>query len=449
MAVRNPGAAKNCHQPPDFASKMHGQRWRMQSISFLSSTALVKVSASVWNLTVTGFDLSPKHEYLLSSALMLGFFAGAQGIALLPFWLGASIDSFDLSDSAGGWLGSVQLGTGALVSFAVALIIHRMDRRRLLRTGAAVSILGNACAIASLNADLLEFFYVGRAVAGLGDGVILATVCAAAAGTHNPIRMFALMNGAFAVIAGVFYLSSPPFIVSHGATAIFAFMMLMTLAAAAFSSCVPKHPTDSPGSAPAALAAPAGFAGISWLGLTMFGLFAVVTGGVWAYVERIGLHRIGLALDRIGVIIAIAAMLFVVGPYLADRIGMRFGHVVPLGAIFVAYGIVALAFTIAATPLLYVLAVIGHAVTCGYSTTFISALFAEMDASGRVAGASPAFNSIGNAMGPSTMGATAGLLPDYQNIGITALVLLSIVTPCFLMIGNHLDQRAIETSPAG
>ena len=360
-------------------------------------------------------------------ALVFGFYAGVQGIALLPFWMGIVIESFAVSERTAGGLATLQLGVLALASLLLSTAVHRVNRKRFIRFGIGLSIFGNILSICAFSTQSLTLLFFARAITGAGEGITVATISALAAGTSNPIRTFAYLNGSMAIIAGMVFLISPILVKYFAASGFFGVMLFAGLLAICLSRYIS-------GQAPIIQKTEVNwdFVPRAWLVLFLFGLFATVTGGVWAFAERVGTNSVDLTLQTVGIFMAIAAFAAPLGPVLANFIDTRFGRALPVACCVVLYMGVAFIFGNAVNKSMFLAGTIGHAVVAVFATTYLSAFFAYMDPSGRVAAASPAFNSVGNALGPTVMAFSLSYGTGYQALGWTAFILLSIV-----LLGLH------------
>ena len=376
-------------------------------------------------LNETGNGPGLQGSKALYIALIAGNCVASQSILLMPFLMGTGIDTFGLSEPQGGWLASTQLAAISVATLVVAPLVHRIDRRRVFICGLLLSILSNGISILSVSMGSVTVLFLSRALCGTGEGILIAMVFAVAAGTARPIKTFAAMNCGAAVFAALIYLTSPYLMLALGSSALFAMMLataLLSMPLARWVSVV----SSSKGQYPASTSS-RGYSRQAITALLMFGLFACVVGGTFAFAQRIGINSVGLGLERIGLIIGVAAILTISGPWLASLLGGRIGQSIPIISSVVIYAGVALCFAFADSQQMFIAAVLLHAVVAAFATTFLSAFLASLDASGRVAAAGPAFAGMGSAAGPSIMAFVIPLLPGYQAIGWVGLFLLLIV----------------------
>ena len=377
-----------------------------------------------------------KEPKIFLLALILGFYVGVQGIALLPFWMGIVVDNFDVNERTAGGLATLQLSILAVASLLLSSAVHRINRKSFIQLGIVLSVIGNILSICAFSIQSLTLLFYARAITGAGEGITVATISALAAGTANPIRTFAYLNGSMAIVAGIVFLTSPILVQYFAASGFFGVMMFAGFLAFIFSRYISEqttivHKTELDWNL-----------GLrSWIVLFLFGLFATVTGGVWAFAERVGTNSVSLSLQTIGIFIAIAAFAAPLGPVLANYIGTQYGRTLPVTCSVVLYAGVAFTFGFAINNPMFLIGTMGHAIVAVFATTYLSAYFAYLDPSGRVAAASPAFNSIGNALGPTVMAYSLSYGKGYQALSWTAFILLSIVLVGLIPILRQSDKE--------
>jgi predicted MFS family arabinose efflux permease len=139
-------------------------------------------------------------------------------------------------------------------------------------------------------------------------------------------------------------------------------------------------------------------------------LFAMLFGGhgvLWVYQERIG-HALGMSGPAIGIILGGGVLAGALGAALAGLINKRISHmsaqVIAFGgsiaaSLVVVYGQTGVAFTAAALVLMGV---------WFFGLTYLLALTAELDRTGRLTGLANASVFVGQALGPVAAAAVVG-----------------------------------------
>ena len=373
-------------------------------------------------------------------ALLPGYLTGMQGIALLPFCIGSIIDSFGVSESVAGGLATLQLGILAFVSLFLSSIIHQINRRWFLLIGIGISIIGNFLSIIAVITQSIVMLFIVRMLTGFGEGIVVATISAVAAGTLNPTRAFAYMNGYGVVIVGFVFLTSPALIENYGASGLFGIMMLIGIIAITSVGFVPLTKASKNSISKNNFKWNFGFK--PWICLFLLGLIAITTGGVWAFAERIGVQLVGLPLQSVGAMIALAAFITPIGPIIANILGNRFGRTLPVITGLALYILVAFIFTYTVNPTLFFIGVVGHSIVSVFLGTYLAGFFSFLDPSGRVVAASLSFTAVGNAIGPSIMACALVYGSGYEALAWTALFLLSLTIICFFPILWEVDKKA-------
>jgi predicted MFS family arabinose efflux permease len=375
------------------------------------------------------------------AALVVGTFVGMQGIAMLPLLTGVSIDAFDLSERSGGYLGTVQLGIAAISAFLISVRIHRLNHRRLYLISAAMACIGNVLSVVAVQPRSVALLFAARALEGAGEGILIGTVNAVAAGSEKPIRSFSIMNAGFALLAAGMYLLAPRFIEAYGASGLYAMMGGLAAAAMLLGLGVSVRAVDAANASDRLQVS--GFSQQGWYALIVYTLLMLVTNGTWAFVQRIGIGSAGLGTAQIGRIISVAAVLMITGPYLANLVGKRFGWVLPVVAASLAYMVVASAFATLDGEWGFAITVSCHAVVSSFAMTVMQSFLAELDATGRVVAASPAFMSLGNAVGPSAVAMALSYFRNYTGIACFAALMLSCSLLVFFLIVRSLPSQHI------
>ena len=123
--------------------------------------------------------------------ILLSSFAAVSGVGLLsyaalPFLIGATMVSLDLSEARVGLLYTLEFLAAALSSFIVAPRIGKIRRRNLALFAASLVILGN---LVSAWWCTYEFLLLLRPVTGIGAGLALACGNATIANARHPARI--------------------------------------------------------------------------------------------------------------------------------------------------------------------------------------------------------------------------------------------------------------------
>jgi len=364
------------------------------------------------------------------AALIAGMFVGMQSIALLPLLVGQSIAGFGLSEQQAGYLVAVQLGVGAISGFTLSLRLHRLDRRSSFTLGVALSIAGNLLSLAAARNGNILLLFLSRALAGLGEGMVLATVSAVAAGTAKPLRTFGIMNIGFGLLTSGAYLLTPRLIEAYGTVALFANMGCVGTVALFLIPAIPRYSSAVPAVQNGLFA---GFSARGWYALLGYTLFMLIAGGTWGFSQRVGAVSAQLDTVTLGKITSVAMILIFLGPYLANLLAERCGWGVSLCVACLTYMVVSITFATLATASAFAFGVGLHVVVSSFMSTIAPTYLARLDEQGCLAAAGSAFMPLGAAFGPSLLSLAMLYFPSYTAIGYVGVVLLSVSMLFFVL----------------
>lgn len=341
--------------------------------------------------------------------LVCAAIAGFAGLLFLPLWVNQVIVEYSISDAGGGYLAAAEFTAVAISALYVSARLHRLSGKRSITLGFAALAFGNLLPVVSATLPLLV---AGRIVAGLGAGVVLAYVHAAAAFTARPDRLYTIINFSIIVVGVAAYSAFVRLLLPWGSTAIF--LLMCALALICF--------------APAALAkaaiwtrgddrlVPAKGIEASCRGAVLGVLaFYIAEGTLWAYLIRLGAVA-GVSTADAGYLLSTTLALGLLGALLADAAAKRIGRALPLGMTLVCLSVVAWALGDGSSSLQYSAAVVTLNFAFVIAVICTSGLLAEFDPSGRLAAQIPMLRTIGNAAGP-WIGALILEFSGYKTLG--------------------------------
>lgn len=356
-------------------------------------------------------------------AMVLGNFVGLQGPILVPLWLGIASASFELGESTGGWLVTTELGAMAIASLFISTRMDKLNRRTVAWLGIILAVAGNLMAIYAFQNVSFSALFAARGIAGLGEGLIVASVNAAAAGTHNPTRTFALMSGAFIAIAALVFASAPFVVEMFGGAGVFGLMGAIGLVTALAIVALPSK-IKNIGTSESRLTTP--FNRRAILMLLGFAIANACFISVWTFVGQIGIQSFGLHLETVGSVLGLATLLGILGPLGANFMGLKLGKSPPVCVALGLYWLALLAFSFSNDSIVYISAVCGASIVVMFFITFMMTRFGELDVNGRVAAAAPAFQSLGNAIGPALGGSVIVLMTGWSGLALIGTLLLIV-----------------------
>ena len=176
-------------------------------------------------------------------------------------------------------------------------------------------------------------------------------------------------------------------------------------------------------------------------------IYFVGQGGVWAYLERIGIAD-GLAIKQVATGLSVSLILGVMGALTASFLNVRWGRILPLAFAIIAAILSVILLQWKITFLTFMLAVgiwnfannFGHPYLLGY--------MAAIDKSGRYVVISGAMQTGGMGLGP----AIAALLitgADYDNVlwfGLVCFILTLLLFMPIMILVRGVDKRPVADS---
>jgi len=354
----------------------------------------------------------------------LGFMMmiGVGTLQMQPVLGGALVDRWGLSLQQMGLLFGIELITMALGCGAAALVVNRYDRRLVCQFGLLLLAAGSVLSALHPAYDVL---CLSRAMAGAGGGIAQAVVYATSVHRRNRDQTYASMNIILLLWGAVSIGLAPVLMNASGVDAVFWSFPVMVLLALPMTRLIPRHAlADGSGHVPSS--APP-LTTRSVLLLLLFCLLFAGHGVLWVYQERIGVS-LGLAGPTIGAILGGSTLAGAAGAALAGFLGKRLGHrpaqmIGFAGSILAALGIV-----YGQTLLAYAGAAAMVMAFWFFGLTYLFALSAEIDASGRLTGLANAAVFVGQGLGPlaaaSIVGDGSFRMVGWLSAGIYAACLL-------------------------
>lgn len=359
---------------------------------------------------------------------------------VMPLWIGAIIDDYGLSRSVAGSIGAAEMAVVAIVSFALAIRVHRFKARPTVMVGLACLVCGNL--LAAFMTDPISLT-AARILVGCGKGIVVTISFSLAAGTSHPIRAFAVLNASYALFSTAFFLVMPSVIAASGASGCFAVLSAVSLASVLAMVRYPErrmHGTDMHRIS---------LRDIQGYGLLAFGALIVLWIGhnaVWTFVERIGL-RMDFTPAQVGQVLSVAAFITICGPSLARVIDTRFGHTQPVLAAISVKIVITLLLVYTTTQWMYAMLVPGFLLLALFMLPYFQGILSLADPAGRLAAAASAAMTMGSSLGSLLGGWTADTF-DYEGLGWMAAACFAIVIGIVAMITTRLGNPAAKTAPA-
>lgn len=320
---------------------------------------------------------------------------GLGTLQLQPVLGGALVDRTAITLGQMGMLFGIELIAMAVGCGAAALAMNRVDRR--VFCVAMLAVLAIASIGSALSTDYIPLSF-SRAVAGVAGGAIQAVVYATTAARTKKDQTFATINIALLMWGALTIGIVPVALQKFGIAAVYYSFAVMAIIALAGLRRIPRRAPD------VSSIRVTGSARLHFdtRVIALLALFTLLFGGhgvLWVYQERIG-HALGMSAQSIGIILGGGILAGALGAALAGAINQRISHMtaqlVAFGgsiaaSLVVVYGQSSAAFTVAAFALMAV---------WFFGLTYLFALTAELDPTGRLTGISNAAIFVGQGLGP-------------------------------------------------
>ncbi len=372
---------------------------------------------------------APPITRLQQAALIAVMVAALTEALTTAFNIGAILTRFEASAAGAGTVATAQGLCTALAALTGTRLITRFSARRLIGAGLVLVAAGHAL---SLLAQSIAVLAACQALGGLGTGLVICVVMATAARAPKPEMIYGLINASVGLSLSLLALTVPRLLMAGGFAAAYGFYALF---AAAALLCLPAIPDTrapdslSPGAPAAGLTGPrpaatsprASQAG--WIALIGMGIFYATISSMGAFIERIGVAA-QVPLPTIGFAFFVGGLLTIVGPIAAGLVGARFGSTRPLMVVGALMGLAAFGLALSGSTAGYLLCIPLWIVLPAVLTPSFLGGLAVIDRSGKLAGAQPAFATLGGSLGPMSAGAVVDM-SGYGGLGFYVLAILA------------------------
>lgn len=367
---------------------------------------------------------------------------GLGTLQMQPVLGGALVDRTGITLAQMGMLFGIELISMAAGCGAAALAMNRVDRRSFcLLMLAVLAVAGIGSALAKVYALLC----LSRAIAGAAGGAVQAVVYATTAARTRKDQTFAAINISLLVWGALTIGVVPIVLQTLGVAAVYYSFAAMALLATVGLGRIPRHAPELVSSRPDAST------GLKFGGriIALLALFTLLFGGhgvLWVYQERIG-HALGMSAQAIGVILGGGTLAGAVGAALAGAINQRISHMTAqtlafggsiAASLVVVYGQTGAAFTAAAFVLMAV---------WFFGLTYLFALTAELDSTGRLTGISNAAIFVGQGLGPVAAAVVVGN-GNFRAVGWLSAVIYAACVVLAVYVTSAKTAHVHRVAPA-
>ncbi len=363
------------------------------------------MSSATDTLSDGRMDIGGLRLIALTCLLLLVFSAAVA----MSFNIAGFVTSFAVSFTEAGTVATIELGGIAVSSLLFSQLAPKLQPRKVYLFAIAAIALMNA---ATIFVPSIETLFVVRGIAGLAAGSVTAMVMYTAGHSRTPEKTFGIINSFVGVLgiilalvlpqAGRLYLMPGAPAGFSEADGLFLVYLVASIGALFFIRSVPVPPRAAlAGEGGRSTAAPPL---IGWLALIGMGIVFFGHGVLALYIVDVG-KGVGLSPGTIGLVFSIAAIMGIVLPLVAGFLGAKFPAMPPTVIVLVIVAIFAVLLGQAATPLGYFIAAPIYAFAPIAMMPIVLGALVRVDPSGKLAGAHPAFVTLGGAAAPLTGGA--------------------------------------------
>ena len=379
---------------------------------------------------------------VITAAILYGVVA-ISIFPIMPIFVGALVDHLDFTSSQSGYVTSADIIGIAVGNLLAYFWVNHINWRRMAVLSVLILFTGNIICISTTH---FVPMLILRFIIGLAEGSALALTYAILGGSGNPDRNYAffLFGSLGSGAINVFLLSA--LISSHGLGIVFIDLALLSLIPACFIRFVPAsgyREAMTSGVAdteikPAVLLLPVIIVLIANL------IYFIGQGGVWAYLERIGIAD-GLSIKQVASGLSTSLLLGVIGALTASLLNVRWGRVVPLGLAIVAaiLSVILLQWKITLSTFIVAVCVWNFANNFGHP--YLLGYLAAIDKSGRYVVVSAAMQTGGMGLGPAIV-ALSITGADYDSVlwfGLVCFTLALLLFIPIMILVKGVDNRDI------
>lgn len=356
-------------------------------------------------------------------AIATSYVIGSFPSGLTPFVVETAITQFGFSEVQAGLMASAELATLAITATLLAIVIQQLDIGLLAIFGALVLGLGNILTI--FTTDVFTFSLT-RTMSSIGSGFIIVSAVTAVSSNTNYNRLLSRAILFTTLVLAILFFTLPRVAALMPKAGIF-----LMLAGLAFSA-IPVLLFLQRGSrqAKTQLLFSANSLGIvAIIALSACFLCQLGDAVFWAFNLQIG-DRAGYSAVDLGSIFALATLLGLAAPILANYSSTRFGRISSLVAINFIKGATALTLCYGIQPIFVVLQIIMMFAVL-ITALYMVALLAQLDPTGRLDALGVALTMTADAIGPALAGA---VFASFGLVGVGTLSLAAAILTVGLLL---------------
>jgi len=362
-----------------------------------------------------------------------------------PLYVGTLTDQLGFDPQQVGWISGAEFGGTVVVSIAGFFLIHRLNWRLVIAAALTVQAIGNFAS--GYFTSFTELLILRLTTATFGMAPLYIVAIAILSNTSRVSRNFSLVVFGQMLLAIASLALLPDFIPHHGLATLFVPFACLGLIALPLLYLVPEgakgrtgapQPTRPEDSNATTSIVPA--AGV----LVVQVIWYAGIGGVWAFIERVGVAG-GLAAGDVADALAVGMGVGLIGALSAGYLTERLGRIPPFltGMLFQVVAIAILLNTV--TPGSFLLSVCIYNFMWNLCLPPLFDLIVATDPKNRFSVLLPTFQSLGIIIG-SVVGGTL-----VKNFGLPALLaagigltLLSLAI--YILIARQYERPAAQAT---
>ena len=344
--------------------------------------------------------------------LLIGGCAGAWFVGYLvnglaPIFMQTLVSTLAISESAAGYLISIEFVGAGLASILVGAQVDRLSKRSVALTGCLLAVTAN---VASMFIDHYGILLAIRLLAGIGTGSAVVGGAAAVAKYREPERMYGVVNVLLAISFSASVVIVSNVLGVFGKQGVFGFV---AIAYAAMTPLIFLLPTDINLSEEKQERHKLPAVGLGVTFVLGYVIAMIGQNAGWVFAVVIG-ESSGFNVEQIGKIIGISAISGVVGAMLSASIGTRFGRAIPATVGVSTLGLTWSTMCLVPSSTMFPVLIIVNSISFYFCVSFLVGVAANLDEWGRWASVTAGSTLFGSIMGP----AVGGILVQYGGINL-------------------------------
>lgn len=380
----------------------------------------------------------------ISIALFMALVGYAVMVAV-PVLSTALVAQLGFSEEQVGRVWGADLGGLSLGAVIAAILVARVNRRRLVWAGVILSVSANALCILFVEYEQLLWL---RVAAGIGSGIFTAVAVVSLGGTTKPVRAFNMLLLGFAFSTAL-ELHMLPKLSMHE---IYLFFIGLTVVCTFFIGWIPTRPLNAE---ELALQKKGEDDTEDWhvpRYLPVICLFAVCftyinIGGYYTYIE-LAAHADNIAKDWVGPLLTWSSIFAIIGCVIA-YFCTRFGLFKPLLISLLAMAAIVIMLSNGITDINILVSLFAFMTLWTFIDIYQSAMLSHMDRSGSLVALLPSVQGFGQFVGPnisaSILGAGLGYGTMFVVSGSMALVAMVLYIGVFFIMHKRQSVQVEAT----